>query len=189
MAASSGPGIVRAGRPRRGDFSGLLARAEQDESALDGLLFAYETMPEDGRLELVRAVAQDHAAPGTFLGLLLTVEPAPTLRLEIAALARRSGVIPRRAAIRGDHQEGEVQLIQPGVDEAGEALRFLWNHNEIMHISLETRASLRFGELKPCDPRRAVDTLTPMFWRYLRRGSRLPEGAARFAGWFSLPAG
>ena len=53
------PGIASTNRRRSGSFASLLDQVLRDESALDGLAFAYAELPEPERPALAHAVVQD----------------------------------------------------------------------------------------------------------------------------------
>jgi hypothetical protein len=68
-----------------------------------------------------------------------------------------------------------------------ETLCIRWSGGEISRIEIETNedSSPEPGEATE-DTVCLIDALTPLLWRYIRRGGELPEGADRFAGFFSI---
>lgn len=180
----SRPGIASANRPRLGPFASLLNQVPHDQSALDGLAFAYAELPEAERGALVQAVVQDSNDPAQALLALIAVEEEPTLQRRIAGLIQRHSRIEKSAILEGTETEGESRLVQSRQGLGSESLRIAWKLSKISVIEVEPRTLSKIdGHLVPVAT--AVDRLLPLLWRHIRAGGRLPEGAERFAGFFS----
>jgi hypothetical protein len=181
--------MAKADRPRSGSFSSLLRQVSADRSALDALVFAYEGLAPAERLSLVRAVMQDTRSPAMALAAFLTVEEDPALRKRLEALIRRHAIVDRSAWAAGSEQSGRAALAQALDGRCADVLRISWNQREIKELKIQSHLDPRLlsqTELKPSDPHALVDVLAPMLWRHLRRGSSIPSGLDRFAGFFSL---
>jgi len=185
---SARPGIVSANRPRSGSFASLIDQLLEDESALDGLVFAYTELEEAERRALAHAVLQDAGDPTQALAAFLAVEESPRLRHRLAGLLSRHGRIRLIALLDGTQDEGKARLIQflPGFGP--ESLRMTWKRGEIDDIEVESRNNITLDadHRAGLELQSAVDTLAPLLWRHIRSGGRLPEGVERFAGFFAL---
>ena len=182
MGRPNGPGIAPANRRRGGDFSALVARIAEDEDALDGLLFAYESLEPGERSRLARAIIQDLENPLAAVRVLWAVEEDPSVKRELSAwIARQAGEEPW-VVLRGKPETGEAWLIRLGLDGEAEALRIRWDNSEISSIEVESvdDPSFYLGDL--VRPEEGAEVLTPLLWRYLRAGGVVPEGARRYAG-------
>lgn len=181
------PGIVSANRPRNGSFASLLDLLPQDDDALDGLASSYAELPVRERPALIRAVVQDATSPTQALMAMLAVEDDPRLCRRLAGLIDRQGRFEQRAYLRGGASQGEASLVQSLPGTSAEALNLSWKHCMIEQIEIEPRIALDFSEPEsPVSVAEAIDTLAPLLWRHLRGGGRLPPGAERFAGFFSV---
>ncbi len=184
---SARPGIASANRPRLGSFASLIDQLLEDESAVDGLAFAYAELEEAERRALTHAVLQDAGDPTQALATFLAVEESPRLRHRLAGLLSRHGRIRLSAFLEGTEEQGNARLIQflPGLGP--ESLRMVWKQCEVEHVEIESRNDFRLGSSRSeVELRAAVETLAPLLWRYIRSGGQLPEGVERFAGFFAL---
>lgn len=180
------PGIASTNRRRSGSFASLLDQALRDESALDGLAFAYAELPEPERPALAHAVVQDAGDPTTALVAFLAVEESPWLRQRLAALISRHGRIDRSAFLEGTDARGEARLVQSLPGLAPEALRVAWKGSKIRLIEIESQRDLSFEtSASTVTVADAIQRLAPLVWQHIRSGGRLPNGAERFAGFFS----
>jgi hypothetical protein len=159
----------------------------EDESALDGLAFAYAELEEADRRALAHAVVQDAGDATQALATFLAIEENPRLRHRLAGLLSRHGRICRAAFLDGTEAEGDARLIQslPGLDP--ESLRIVWKESKIRDLEIEPPNDIKL------DPPRStielggvVEILAPLLWRHIRSGAQLPEGVERFAGFFSV---
>jgi hypothetical protein len=180
----SRPGIASANRPRLGPFVSLLEQVPRDPSALDGLAFAYGELADAERRALVQAVVQDTNDPARALLALIAVEEEPRLRRRIASLIQRHTRIERSAVLEGTETEGESRLIQSVAGLGSESLHLVWKSSKIGLIEIEPRTVSNIGG-SSVPVATAVDSLLPLLWRHIRAGGELPEGAERFAGFFS----
>lgn len=185
------PGIASTNRKRSGAFSSLLDLILRDETALDGLAFAYSELGQAERRALAQAVVQDAQDPTAALAALLSVEEQPVARQRLAELLGCHGRLEQAAFLDGDQASGEVRLLQalPGLD--AESLRIRWSGSKIEHIEIESRLEPQSAEPstpipEPVSVQEAVDTMTPLLWAHIRAGGRLPRGVERFARFFSL---
>ena len=181
------PGIASANRPRLGSFATLIDQILDDDSALDGLAFAYAGLEPPERQALTRAVLQDADNPTQALLAFLTVEEDPRLRHRLVGLVSRHGRIDQRAFLEGTEAQGMARLIQslPGFDP--EVLHIEWKDSEIHEIHIEPRADVRPAGCADETPvAQAIQTLAPLLWRHIRLSGALPKGAERFAGFFSV---
>ena len=181
-----GPGIVSTNRSRAGSFASLLDQVLRDPDALDGLVFAYSELPLDERWALIHAVVQDSANPTRALMALLAVEEDYALCRRLAALVGEHGRLEQTAYLRTGEGRGEASLVQWVAGTSAEALKVSWKDNRIEHIEIEARPDLDALASEWTVPvAEAVDTLAPLVWRHVRAGGRLPDGAERFAAFFS----
>ncbi len=178
-----GPSVASTGRPRRGPFSVLLDRIEEDEDALDAFIYAYQELTRPERAAFAHAVVQDAGRPATALLALLEVEPDHALRRRLADLVRGHADVTAWTRLDGSPTDGEAELSH-GVDGLVATLRVRWNDGEITHLAIEPSHASRFDGTASAQ-REAIDLITPMLWRYIRRGGALPDGMRRFAGFFS----
>lgn len=180
------PGIASTNRRRLGPFASLLDQILRDETALDGLAFAYSELGAPERRALVQAVLEDAADPSQALAALLAVEDEPRAQQRLAGLLSRQGRVEQIAFLEGNDADGEALLVQslPGIDP--ELLRITWKQSHVCDIELESPRSRKIdGARTAVDIPQAVDILAPLLWTHIRSGGRLPEGAERFAGFFS----
>jgi hypothetical protein len=181
------PGIANTNRRRLGSFASLIDLILDDDSALDGLTFAYAELEEPERRALAQAVLQDSGDPTEALVAFLTVEQSPALRQRLAGLIRSHGRIGQSAFLTGTEARGHARLIQsvPGLET--ESLQISWEDSEIQSIELESRTERKIGApAKEVAVSEAVETLAPLVWRHIRSGGELPNGVERFAGFFSI---
>jgi hypothetical protein len=181
------PGIASANRRRLGSFASLIDLILDDDSALDGLAFAYAELQEPERRALAQAVVQDTGDPTQALLAFLTVEESPRLRQRLAGLISRHGSMEQSAFLEGTEAHGRARLRQvlPGLEP--ESLRIAWEDNKIKTIELESRACLKTSAPEQAVAvSEAVETLSPLLWRHIRSGRQLPDGVERFAGFFSI---
>lgn len=180
------PGIVSANRPRLGSFATLIDQILDDDSALDGLAFAYAELGETDRRALARAVLQDAGDPTQALVAFLTVEENPRLQQRLAGLISRHGRVDQRAFLEGTGAQGAACLMQSLPGLRPESLCIAWKHSKIHNIEIESRTDLRTppfaGAVAVSE---VVETLAPLVWQHIRSGGELPPGAERFAGFFS----
>jgi hypothetical protein len=170
-----------------GSFASLIDLILDDESALDGLTFAYAELGAAERRGLAQAVLQDSGDPTQALVAFLAVEEDPALRRRLAGLISRHGRIDQSAFLVGTEAQGQARLMQsvPGLEP--ESLQIAWKESKIQSIELESRTNLEINA-----PRRAVsaseavEMLAPLVWRHIRSGGELPDGVERFAGFFSI---
>lgn len=185
---SSRPGIASTNRRRFGSFSSLLDLILQDETALDGLAFAYTELEPAERRALAGAVLHDAKKPAAALGALLAVEEDPATRLRLANLLGRRGHLEQSALLAGDEVSGEALLSQafPGLEH--EALRITWTDSKIGQIEIEARSDLRSlcPNAEPVPIPHAINAMSPLLWAHIRAGGILPSGVERFAGFFSF---
>jgi len=170
-----------------GSFASLLDQVLDDDSALDGLAFAYAELGDFERRALIQAVLQDAADPTDALVALVAVEQDPGLRRRLAALVSRYGRIDRSVTLVGSDREGQACLIQSlgGLDS--EALRITWKQSKIRKIEIESRRDLKVeAPASKVTTAEAVETLAPLVWKHIRSGGDLPDGVERFAGFFSV---
>ncbi|MFW2388799.1 MAG: hypothetical protein ACN4G0_10710 [Polyangiales bacterium] len=155
----------------------------RDETALDGLAFAYAELAPPERRALAQAVVEDAGNPTAALGALLAVEEQPAARERLASLLSRHGSVAQCAFLGGDEATGEVRLSQtlPGLEP--ESLRVTWSESKIEHIEIEPRLQQPLPGPVPVD--QAVDAMTPLLWAHIRDGGELPRGVERFAGFFT----
>lgn len=179
------PGIAKADRPRSGSLASLLDRIREDENALDAFVFAYLSLARSERWALAHAVVQDAQEPRIALAALLAAEEDQTLRQRLAGLLRGQGRIGDALRLRGTPIEGEVCLSH-SVAGIAETLRIRWSAGKIEGIEIEPRDFPSFEGDAADDPPGVVDTVTPLLWRYIRKGGSLPEGVERFARFFSI---
>jgi hypothetical protein len=177
------PGLSKANRPRRGAFASLLDQMVGNESALDALVFAYESLPTPERLAMMQAVVQDADRPAQAITALLTVEPDPGLRKRLEALLHKHAGLQQSAGIWGTPERGGANLSHWLRGSDPESLRISWARNEIVSIEIESKVESSFG-IVPVDPEQVVAAVAPMIWRYVRSGRALPPGIDRFAGFF-----
>jgi hypothetical protein len=180
------PGIASANRPRIGQFTSLLDQILHDDCALDGLAFAYSVLPSAERRALLEAVLQDAGEPTQPLMALLAVEEDPALRQRLAGLIGQHGQIDRWAFLDGDEVEGEARLTQSLPGSPTESLCLAWKQGKIHQIEIKTRNDSKNGAREVAIPE-AVSTLVLLLWRHIRSGGAVPEGAERFAVFFSAP--
>jgi len=181
------PGIASSNRRRLGSFASLIDLILDDDSALDGLAFAYAELGEPERRALAQAVLQDSRDPTQALLAFLTVEESPTLRRRLAGLISRHGRIDQSAFLVGTEAQGQAGLMQsfPGLEP--ESLRITWEESKLHSIELESRTDLNMGTpASTVAVSEAVETLAPLLWRHIRSGGELPDGVERFAGFFSI---
>jgi hypothetical protein len=184
--AVRGPGIASTQRARRGALARLVDRASEHSDALDALVFAYGLLPRPRRWALAHAIVRDGASPTTALAALLVAEKDATLRRRLAELLRAHVEIGRCAWLRGTPTCGEACLSH-WLEGRAETLRASWSSGQIEHLEIETSHRPSFSEEQPGqDAIEVIETLTPLLWRYIRRGGPLPQGIDRFAGFFSL---
>ncbi len=181
------PGIASANRPRVGPFATLIDEILDDDSALDGLAFAYSELEEPDRQALARAVLQDSGNPTKALLALLTVEESPRLQQRLVGLIRKHGEPEHSAFLTGTETNGCAWLVLSLAGMEAEALRLTWKENQLEDIEIKPRAPLE-AELPraPTTIGMAVERLSPLLWRHIRSGQELPDGVERFAGFFSL---
>jgi hypothetical protein len=158
-----------------------------DNSALDGLAFAYTELGEPDRQALARAVLQDAGDPTQALVAFLAVEENPRLQVRLADLISRHGRIDQQAFLEGRGAHGAARLMRslPGLEP--ESLCIAWKDSKIHSIAIEPRTDLQaepFAEAVAVAE--AVETLAPLVWRHIRSGGELPPGVERFAGFFSV---
>lgn len=177
------PGVAKAGRPRGGAFSSLLDQVVGDESALDALIFAYESLSAGERLAMMRAVVQDAERPAQAITALLAVEPDPALRKRLEGLLRKHAGLRQFASVWGTPEQGGANLIHWLRGSSPESLRISWSHHEIVTIEIESEADWSLGSVA-VDPKEVTKTVAPMIWRYVRSGRSLPAGIDRFADFF-----
>ena len=206
------PGIVSANRPRLGSFATLVDQILDDESALDGLAFAYAELAEPDRQALARAVVQDAGDPTQALLAFLAVEESPRLQQRLTGLINQHGRVDQRAFLEGTEALGAARLSQSLPGLAPESLCIAWNDSKIHSIQIESRTDPQTepfpgtvaGPHAGAFPAGAfpgtgaqtfpgtvgvaevVDTVAPLVWRYIRSGGELPSGVERFAGFFSV---
>ena len=181
------PGIASANRPRLGSFASLIDQVLDDEDALDGLAFAYAELAEPERRALAEAVLQDAGNPTQALAAFLAVEEDSRLRQRLAGLIRRHGRVDQTAFLEGTETQGVARLVQSLSGFEPESLRITWNACQIENIEIESRKSLENEpSLAALGVAKAMETLTPLLWRYIQSGGQLPDGAERFAGFFSV---
>ncbi|MFZ1862589.1 MAG: hypothetical protein WAU39_00085 [Polyangiales bacterium] len=180
------PGIATADRPRGGSLTSLLHRVEEDREALDALIFAYLRLAKPERWALAHAALQDAANPSGALAALLLAEDDHGLRKRLAQLLGDQAPIHASAWSRGTPAEGEACLRQSFAGRS-ETLCIRWSGGEISHLEIKASedSSLETAQAAE-DTACLIDTLTPLLWRYIRRGGELPEGADRFARFFSV---
>lgn len=180
------PGIASANRPRLGQFTSLLDQILHDDSALDGLAFAYDGLPSLDRRALVEAILQDADEPTQPLMALLAVEEDPALRRRLAQLIGQRGRIDQRAFFEGDEVQGEARLTQSLPGSAPESLCIAWKRCKIQRIAVEAGSGSKKAP-PPVVISDAIGTLVTLLWRHIRSGGEIPEGVDRFAGFFSAP--
>ena len=181
------PGIASSNRRRLGSFASLIDLILDDDSALDGLAFAYAELGEPERRALAQAVLQDSRDPTQALLAFLAMEESPTLRHRLAGLISRHGRIDQSAFLVGTEAQGQARLMQslPGLEP--ESLRITWEESKLRSIELESRTDLKIGTpASTVAVSEAVETLAPLLWRHIRSGGELPDGVERFAGFFSI---
>jgi hypothetical protein len=181
------PGIASANRRRLGSFASLIDLILDDDSALDGLTFAYAELEEAERRALTHAVLQDSGDPAQALIAFLAVEESPTLRQRLVGLISRHGRIDQSAFLAGTEAQGHAHLLQslPGLEP--ESLQIAWEESKIHRIELESRTDWKIATpAKAVAVSEAVETLAPLVWRHIRSGRELPDGVERFAGFFSI---
>lgn len=180
------PGIASADRPRLGSFATLLDQILHDESALDGLAFAYAELPAPERRALAHAVLQDAGDPTHALVAFLAVEDNPSLRQRLTGLIDEHGRVVRSAWLEGTEADGQACLTRavPGLES--ESLQIAWKHSEIQHIEIKSRTDIGVdASLPPATVAEVVEILAPLVWRHIRSGRSLPDGVERFGGFFS----
>lgn len=193
------PGIVSANRARLGSFATLVDQILDDDSALDGLAFAYAELAESDRQALARAVVQDAGDPTQALLAFLAVEESPGLRQRLTGLIKQHGRVDQRAFLEGTEALGAARLTQSLPGLAPESLCLAWNDSKIHSIQIESRTDPQTepfpGTVAGPHPgtfpgtvavAEVVDTLAPLVWQYIRAGGELPPGVERFAGFFSV---
>jgi len=181
------PGIASANRPRLGSFATLIDQILDDDSALDGLAFAYAELGEPDRRTLAHAVLQDAGDPTQALVAFLAVEESPRLQQRLVGLISRRGRIDQRAFLEGTEAHGTARLMQslPGLEP--ESLRIAWKESKIHSIEIESRTDLQADPwAETVAVAEAVETLAPLVWQHIRSGGDLPPGVERFAGFFSV---
>ncbi len=181
------PGIVSANRRRLGSFATLVDQILDDDSALDGLAFAYAELDAPDRQALTRAVLRDAADPTHALTAFLAVEESPDLKQRLVGLISRHGRVDQRAFLEGTGSHGAARLMQslPGLEP--ESLCITWKDSEIRTIEIESRTDMQIAlSGEPVDVAEAVQTLSPLMWQHVRTGGELPVGVERFAGFFSV---
>ena len=182
-----GPGIASTHRAQTGAFASLLDQILRDRDALDGLAFAYTELPIDERPALIQAVVQDAANPTRALLALLAVEEDQALCRRLASLVGKHGQLAQSAYLRGGEGHGEASLVQWVAGASAEALKVAWKDNRLEQIEIEARPDLdALAREASVSVAEAVDTLAPLVWRHVRAGGRLPDGAERFAAFFSV---
>ena len=180
------PGVASADRPRRGAFSSLLDQILHDQTALDGLAFAYAELAGPDRYALVRAVLQDAYDPTRALAALLTIEEEPQARHRLAGLIQRHGRVEQSAFLTGTQTQGEACLLQSLPKLEPESLCIAWKESKIESIEIESRCDLEIRHIADSVMlSKVVETVAPLLWQHIRAGGRLPEGVERFAGFFS----
>jgi hypothetical protein len=181
------PGLASANRPRSGSFATLIDQILDDDSALDGLTFAYAQLRAPDRRALAHAVLQDAENPTQALLALLAIEESPTLRQRLIELIGRHGHLDQRAFFEGTDAQGAARLVQWLPGREPESLRITWKESKIRTIEIESRT-----DVQACAGTRAVavaeaaQALAPLVWQHIRSGGELPTGAERFAGFFSV---
>jgi len=158
-----------------------------DETALDGLAFAYTELAEQERQALVRAVLQDAADPTQALAALLAVEEEPRAQQRLAGLISKHGHIEQSAFLEGNESQGQARLLQNLPRLKPELLQITWNEGKINSIEVKPQFHSKSEASSPAiSVAEAVATLAPLLWQHIRTGGELPEGVHRFAGFFSL---
>lgn len=184
MGRPDRPGIAKANRRREGDFSGFVERIAEDAEALDGLIYAYESLDAGDRTRLARAVIQDLDAPAAALSVLLAVEEDQAIRHELAAWIIQHGTTAPWVSLRGTCAAGEACLICPEPGGGAEALRIAWDRSQIKSLAIETLDDLSAHRAMRVPTEDAADVLAPLLWRHLRAGGVVPDGARRYADFF-----
>jgi len=180
------PGIASANRQRLGSFATLIDQILDDDSALDGLAFAYAELGEPDRRALAHAVLQDAADPTQALVAFLAVEESPRLQQRLVGLISRLGRIDQRAFLEGTEAHGTARLVQSLPGLAPESLCIVWNDSKIHSIEIESRTALGADPwAQTVAVAEAVQALAPLVWQHVRSGGELPPGVERFAGFFS----
>jgi hypothetical protein len=170
-----------------GSFATLIDQILDDDSALDGLAFAYADLEEPDRRALAHAVLQDAGDPTQALVAFLAVEESPRLRQRLVGLISRHGRVDQRAFLEGTEARGAARLTQSVPGHAPESLRVAWKESKIHYIEIESRTVLEIAPpAGPVSLAEAVETLAPLVWRHIRSGGELPPGVERFAGFFSV---
>jgi hypothetical protein len=178
--------VARADRRRAGSLASLLRRIGDDADALDGLVFAYLRLPRSGRWALAHAALRDAAEPEGALGAFILAEGDPAFRRRLARLLSNHVPMDASAWSRGTPTQGEACLSQSFAGRS-ETLRIRWSAGEIEYLGIEaTKDASLAGGLLERDTACVIDALTPLLWRYIRRGGALPTGADRFARFFSI---
>jgi len=173
----------------------LVDQIVDDDSALDGLAFAYAELAEPDRQALARAVVQDAGDPTQALLAFLAVEESPRLQQRLTGLIDQHGHVDQRAFLEGTEALGAARLSQSLPGLAPESLYIAWNDSKIHSIQIEPRTDLQTEPFPGTVPSafpgtvavaEVVETLAPLVWQYIRSGGELPPGVERFAGFFSV---
>jgi hypothetical protein len=185
----------------------LVDQIVDDDSALDGLAFAYAELAEPDRQALARAVVQDAGNPTQALLAFLAVEESPRLQQRLTGLIDQHGRVDQRAFLEGTEALGAARLSQSLPGLAPESLYIAWNDSKIHSIQIESRTDLQTDPFpgtapSPCPHAstfpgtqtfpgtvavaEVVETLAPLVWQYIRSGGEFPPGVERFAGFFSV---
>lgn len=181
------PGIASANRPRAGSFATLIDHILDDDSALDGLAFAYAELEEPDRLALANAVCQDAENPTQALLALLAMEESASLRQRLIGLISKHGRLDQQAFLEGTEIQGAARLMQSLPGREPESLYIAWKESKIHTIEIESRTEVDACVGTPvAGVAQAAETLAPLVWQHIRAGGELPPGAERFAGFFSV---
>jgi hypothetical protein len=184
-------------------FDALLAAAERDPSAAEGLALAYASLGPDERAALLETIVHDarstQRSPSSSLALLLAVEDEPRLAERIAAALREHGTAhlarsrPDAAWAWGGDGEGGVVLARHlhgafvevfGVRWSGGAFELRTEPLASAEQLAQVRARLGVPEhADALGPDDAVDRLASVLWRARRRGP-LPEALRRLEDLF-----
>lgn len=194
--------------PGLSPFDALLAAAEHDPDAAEGLALGYAALARDEREALVGAVLEDAEAsgrsPATTLALLLSVEEDRFLARDIAAALVDAGFGERPGLERdvgwawGGREEGGVAVARHLHGAFIEVACLGWRGGELEAPRVEPIARherlddvrRRVGvpdsaDLLAFDD--ALDRLAAQLWRLRRARGSLPERLRAIAHLFAVP--
>lgn len=180
------PGIAKTDATGRRSFRELLRQAREVPCAREALAFAYLDLEPESRLRLIQAVLEEQEPATEVLGAMLAVEPDRAIATRLADALQARGDDEVYATLDCRVDGGEACLVQRRFGFGVECLRVSWKQSEVQQITIESRSDLQLRAEPPSPVPEVAETVAELLWPYLRAGGVLPEGASRFARFFSI---